>query len=227
MLGTFVNVGAILLGTLIGSLLKHGIPEKVQKIIMQAIGLCVVVIGITSAIKTQNTLLFIFSLAIGGAIGKLIGIENGLEKIGMKLQNRFSKGESTVAEGFVTATLIFCVGAMAILGSLESGLNKNHELLYIKAVLDGLTSMVLASTLGFGVGFSALAVLIYQGLITLGATWVSPFLTQEVMREVSAVGGVLIFGIGINLLDIKKIHVGDMLTAVLIPPIYLIIKSLF
>ena len=194
---------------------------------MQAIGLCVVIIGISTAIKTESPLLFIISLAAGGAVGKLIGIETGLDKIGMKLQNRFSKAESTVAEGFVTATLIFCVGAMAILGSLESGLNKNHELLYIKSMLDGITAMVLASTLGFGVGFSALAVLIYQGAITLGASFVSPFLTEEIMREVSAVGGVLIMGIGINLLNIKKIHVGDMLPAILIPPIYLIIAGLF
>jgi len=227
MWGTLVNVGAILVGTTLGCLLKHGIPEKVQKVIMQAIGLSVVVIGIMSAIKTESPLLFIISLALGGAIGKLIGIEDKLEKAGMKIQNRFSKGESTVAKGFVTATLIFCIGAMAVLGSIESGLNKNHELLYIKAMLDGLTSLVLATTLGFGVGFSALAVLIYQGSITLGASFLAPFLTDNIMTELSAVGGALIVGIGINLLNIKKIHVGDMLPAILIPPIYFLIAGLF
>ena len=227
MLGTLVNVGAIIVGTTLGALLKHGIPEKIQKIVMQAIGLCVVVIGITTAIKTDNTLLFIFSLAIGGAVGRLIGIENKLDKLGQHIQSRFSKGESTFAEGFVTATLIFCVGAMAILGSIESGLHHNHELLFIKAVLDGLTSLILAATLGIGVGFSAIIVLIYQGAITLGAAWVAPYLTTEMMTEISAVGGVLIMGIGINLLDIKKMHVGDMLPGLLIPPIYFLIIGLF
>lgn len=227
MIGTLVNVGAILLGTFLGVVLKHGIPEKVQRVIMQGIGLCVVAIGITTAIKTENTLLFIFSVAIGGAIGKLIGIEDKLDKLGMRIQNRFSHEESTIAEGFVTATLIFCVGAMTILGALESGLYQNHELLYIKALLDGLTSLVLASTLGFGVGFSAVAVLLYQGAIALSASWVAPFLTDAVMTEISAVGGALIMGIGINLLDIKKIHVGDMLPGLLIPPLYFLIVGLF
>ncbi len=227
MLGTLVNVAAIIAGTAIGSLLKHGIPEKIQKVVIQAIGLCVIAIGITTAIKTENTLLFIFSVAIGGAIGRLIGIEDKLEKLGMRIQSRFSNDDSTIAEGFVTATLMFCVGAMAILGSLESGLHKNHEVLFIKALLDGLASLILASTLGIGVGFSAVAVLIYQGAITLSAAWLAPFLTTEMMTEISAVGGILIVGIGINMLDIKKMHVGDMLPAVLIPPIYFLISGLF
>jgi len=228
MIGTLVNVGAILLGTLLGVLLKHGIPPKLQKVIMQGIGLCVVVIGISGAIKTEQPLLFIFSLAIGGAAGKLIGIEDKLDTLGAHAQKRFSKdADSTFAEGFVTATLIFCVGAMAVLGAIESGLNGNHELLFIKSMLDGFTAMILATTLGIGVGLSALPVLLYQGTIALTAAWVAPFLTDAVMVEVSAVGGVLILGIGLNLLDIKKIHVGDMLPAILVPPIYFLIAGLF
>lgn len=228
MIGTLVNVGAILLGTVLGLLLKRGIPPKVQKVVMQGIGLCVVVIGLMSAIKTEMTLLFIFSLAIGGAVGKLIGIEDKLEALGRHAQARLSKdADSTFGEGFVTATLIFCVGAMAVLGAIESGLNGNHQLLYIKSMLDGLTAMILATTLGIGVGLSAVPVLLYQGAIALSAAWVAPFITDTVMTEISAVGGVLILGIGINLLDIKKIHVGDMLPAILVPPIYFLIAGLF
>ncbi len=228
MIGTLVNVGAILLGTALGVILKHGIPPKIQKVIMQGIGLCVVAIGLASAIKTEMMLLFIFSLVIGGMAGNLIGIEQKLETLGQHVQARFSKDDnSTFAEGFVTATLIFCVGAMAILGSIESGLNGNHQLLYIKSLLDGVAAMILATTLGVGVGLSAVPVLLYQGTIALTAAWVAPFMTDMVMTEVSAVGGALILGIGINLLDIKKIHVGDMLPAILVPPLYFLIAGLF
>jgi len=227
MLGTLINVAAILLGTGLGILLKHGIPEKVQRVLMQAIALSVIVLGFTTAIKTNNTLLFIFSLAIGSVMGRIIGIESGLEKLGKRIESRFSSDGSTIAEGFVTGTLLFCVGAMAILGAIESGLHHNHELLFIKSVLDGLASLLLASTLGIGIGFSAFAVLLYQGSIALFASWLSPFLTDAMMTEISAVGGVLIIGIGINLLDIKKIHVGDMLPSILIPPIYFLILNLF
>lgn len=220
MLGTIVNVITVIVGTAIGCLLKHALPEKIQKIIMQAIGLGTVSIGIASAILTENFVLFIISLALGAAIGKLIGIESGLETIGNKLQKKFSSQGNTVAEGFVTATLIYCVGAMTILGSIQSGLTGNHELLFTKSILDGIVSIVLASTLGYGVGLSAIFILLFQGGITLTASAIAPFMTEAVMQEISAVGGALIIGIGINLLDIKKIHVGDMLPAIFIPPIY-------
>ena len=227
MLGTIVNVIAVVVGTVIGTVLKHAIPQKIQKIIMQAVGLGVVSIGITSAIKTENPVLFIISLALGASIGKAIGIEDGLEHIGNKLQEKFSGSGSTVAEGFVTATLIYCVGAMTILGSIQSGLTGNHELLFTKSILDGIVSIVLASTLGYGVGLSAIVILLFQGGLTLGASLVAPFMTDIVMQELTAVGGALIIGIGINLLDIKKINVGDMLPAIFIPPIYYAVLPLF
>ena len=226
MLGTIVNVIAVVAGTTIGCLLKHAIPEKIQKIIMQAVGLGVVSIGVISAIETKNPVLFVISLALGASIGRAIGIEDGLEKLGNKLQERFSGSGNTVAEGFVTATLIYCVGAMTILGSIQSGLTGNHDLLFTKSILDGIVSIVLASTLGFGVGLSAIVILLFQGGITLGASVVAPFMTDIVMQELTAVGGALIIGIGINLLDIKKINVGDMLPAIFIPPIYYAILPL-
>ena len=226
MLGTIVNVMTVVAGTLIGLLLKHAIPEKIQKIIVQAIGLGTVSIGIASAIQTQNAVLFVISLALGAALGKAVGIEKELENIGSRMEKRFSGSEGTVAEGFVTATLIYCVGPMTILGSIQSGLAGNHDLLFTKSILDGIMSIVLASTLGFGVGLSAIFILIFQGGLALSASFVAPFMTDVVMQELSAVGGALIIGIGINLLDIKKIDVGDMLPAIFIPPIYYAIVPL-
>lgn len=227
MLGTIVNVITVVVGTIIGCVLKHAIPEKTQKIIMQAVGLGVVSIGVASAIQTENFVLFVISLALGGAIGKTIGIEKGLENIGDKLQKRFSGSGNTIAEGFVTATLIYCVGAMTILGSIQSGLTGNHELLFTKSILDGIVSIVLASTLGFGVGLSAIVILLFQGGLTMGASLVAPFMTETVMQELSAVGGAMIIGIGINLLNIKKIHVGDMLPAIFIPPVYYVLLPFY
>ncbi len=228
MIGTLVNVAAIVIGSALGVLLKRGISEKAQKVVLQGIGMCVLVIGIMSAITTQNALLLVISVSLGGFLGTLIGIERRLDAWGERTQKRFHReGSVPFAEGLVTATITFCVGAMAILGSVESGLNHNYELLFIKSALDGFFAMLLATTFGFGVALSAVPVFIYQGAITLGAGVLAPLLTDTMMTEVSAVGGVLIVGIGINLLGLKKIHVGDMLPAVLIPPLYFLIASLF
>ena len=228
MIGTLTNVAAIVFGSAMGVLLKKGISEKAQRVVLQGIGLCVLIIGITSAIETQHTLLLVLSVSLGGFLGTVIGIERRLDAWGERTQRRFHReGSVPFAEGLVTATITFCVGAMAILGSVESGLNHNYELLFIKSALDGFFAMLLATRFGFGVALSAVPVLIYQGAITLGAGVLAPLLSDEMMVEVSAVGGVLILGIGINLLDLKKIHVGDMLPAVLIPPLYFLLQSLF
>jgi uncharacterized protein len=228
MIGTLVNVAAIVLGTVLGVLLRHGISEKVQKVVMQGLGLCVLLIGVMSAIKTKLPLLLVISVSLGGAAGAAIGIERRLDSWGERTQKRFQKeGGISFAEGLVTTTITFCVGAMAILGSVESGLHQNYELLFIKSALDGFLAMILATTYGFGIALSAIPVFLYQGAITLGAGFLAPLLTDAMMAEVSAVGGVLICGIGFSLLDIKKIHVGDMLPAVLIPPVYFLLVKLF
>ena len=228
MIGTFVNVAAIVVGSALGVLLRRGISEKTQQVVLQGIGLCVLVIGTMSAITTEMPLLLVISISLGGLIGTVIGIERKLDAWGERTQQRFHReGSVPFAEGLVTATITFCVGAMAILGSIESGLHHNYQLLFIKATLDGFFALLLATTFGFGVAFSAVPVLIYQGAITLGAGVLAPLLTDAMMVEVSAVGGVLIIGIGLNLLNIKKIHVGDMLPAVLIPPLYFLAASLF
>lgn len=223
MLGTLINVSAILLGTLAGCLLRKGLPKRLGETIMQGLGLCVILIGITGAIQTADTLCVIISVALGGLLGALINIEKRLDFLGAKAQSLFDKNGqgSSFGKAFVTATLIYCVGAMAIVGSLDSGLRADHTTLIAKSLLDGISAVVFASTLGPGVGLSALAVLIYQGGITLLARVLSPVLSPQVINEMSAVGGLLIIGIGLNMLYDKHIQVGNLLPAIFLPIFYL------
>lgn len=230
MLGTFVNFLAVLIGGTLGSLIKEGLKDNYKEIVMQAIPLAVIFIGISGALKGllspgAEPLLFIISLVIGGLIGEAMGIERRLENFGESIQKRFIKGESRFAEGFVSASLIFCVGSMAILGSLDSGIRNNHEILYAKSMLDGTFSVIYAATLGIGVAFSAVPVLIYQGLITVMAQYIAPYLSADMIREISIVGGILIFCIGISMLNIRKIKTGNLLPAMIIPVIYYLLKD--
>ncbi len=231
MLGTIVNTAAIIGGSTLGIILKGGIPEKYMNTVMQSISLAVIFIGLKGAMRIEDTndlLLVIFSLAIGSLIGEFLKIEERLEKTAKWIESRFSMaGGGSISKGFVTASLVFCVGAMAIVGSLESGLNGDHQTLYAKSVLDGISSIVFASSLGIGVMFASVSVFLYQGLITLTASLIKPFLIPSVVSQMSATGGLLIMGIGINLLEIKRIKVGNMLPAVFVPLVYFMIKQLF
>jgi len=224
--GTIVNTLAIIAGSMIGVVLKGGIPKKYNVTVMQAVSLAVILVGLKAALKTDELLLVIFSLAIGSVAGEFLGIEARLEQLGQWLENRFSKGGSGIAKGFVTASLIYCVGSMAIVGSLESGLSGNHQTLFAKSVLDGIASIILASTLGIGVAFSALSVFVYQGAITVTAAFMKAALIPPVINQMSAVGGLLIMGIGFNLMEIKKIKVGNMLPAIAVPLVYYLVKKL-
>ena len=226
MLGTIVNTVAIIIGSLIGLLLKGGIPEKYSRIMMHAIGLAVILIGIKTALKTDEILIVIVSMAVGSALGELIRIDERLEKMGNWLGGFFSEESSSIAKGFVMTSLLYCVGAMAIVGALESGLTGNHQTLFAKSILDGIGSILFASTLGIGVLFAAVPVFIYQGSITLAASALKPFLIPEVVTQMSAVGGLLILAIGLNLLDIKKLKIGNMLPAIFLPLIYHVILTL-
>ena len=218
MKGTIVNIIAIIVGSAIGFILKNKFPEKVNNIIMHALGLCSLLIGMQMALKTDNILLVIFSLVIGGIVGELIGLEDGLEKIGKKMRTKFSGKTSSkrFVEGFITASLLFCVGSMAIVGSLQEGLNGNPEILYTKSLLDGITSIAFSAAMGLGVMFSAIPTFLYQGGITLLAHLIRDFLTLEVINEITGVGGILVLGIGLNLLELKKIKVGNLLPSLLI-----------
>lgn len=225
MLGTVVNALAIAVGTAAGLLLKSGIRKNYQETIMNAVALSVLLIGITGAIKADNLLLLIICLALGSIIGEMLKIEDRLAGLGRLIESKTSSSDGSVAKAFVNASLIFCVGSMAIVGSIESGLTANHQTLFAKAVLDGICSVFLSSTLGFGVIFSAVAVFLYQGIITLGASALKPLLTDEMIREISAIGGVLIIAIGLNMLKVTKIKVGNMLPAIFLPFIYFLARK--
>jgi uncharacterized protein len=213
MLGTTVNAAAILLGGSLGLKAGHLLSERVRGTIMAGLGLAVLLTGVQLALKSREPMIVIGSLVGGGLIGELLRIEARLDAFGAYLERRF-KGSGRMAEGFVTASLLYCVGAMAIMGALQDGLGHRPDILYAKSALDGIASVALASTLGIGVLFSALPLLLYQGLITLGAGLAQQLLTQAVVQEMNAVGGLLIVAIALDLLGIKRLPVGNLLPAV-------------
>ena len=227
MLGTLVNCLAIICGSLVGILFRNGIPEKYNQTVMQAIGLAVILVGIKSALGCDDLLVIIISLALGSVLGEFIGIESYLDKLGNFLETKLFKNSKGFSAGFVTASLLYCVGSMAIVGSLESGLTGNHDTLYAKACLDGIAGIILTSSLGIGVMFSAIPVLVYQGGITLMAGVLKPLLIPAVVSQMSGTGGLLILALGLNMLREKKIKVGNMLPAVFIPLGYYMIRQLF
>lgn len=219
MIGTLVNVAAVILGSLLGLLLRKGLSQQLRTTLTTGMGLCVMLIGLKGAFGTSNEMIVILSMVIGGCLGVWMKIEKRLDSLGAKLEKRFASGdsESNFGKGFVTASLMYCVGAMAIVGSMDSGLRGDHSTLFAKSILDGVSSIILSSTMGLGVMMSAVAVLIYQGSIALLAQVVAPLLTEYAIQEMSAVGGVLILGIGLNMIRKEHIPVGDLLPAMFIP----------
>lgn len=226
MLGTIVNTFAIIFGGCLGLLFKNGILERYSTTIMQALSLCVVFIGISGSLKCDNVLLLIVSLVVGGVIGEFLDIDAALKRLGDILESKFKGRYGKISDGFVTASLLFCVGAMAIVGSLESGLSGNHRILFAKSMLDGITSVIFASSLGIGVLFSSITVLIYQGIITLCAALLKGILISTVITNMTAAGSLLIVGLGLNMLGVTKIKVANLLPAVLIPIIYQLILNI-
>lgn len=218
MLGTIVNSLAIVIGTLIGVWFGGRFTENIRKMIMQALGLGIILIGLKMAITSEQLVFVLLSMVFGAWLGEYLGIEGALHKIGLLLEQKVGNvsGGSNIAQAFVTSTLLFCVGAMAIMGAIESGLTGNHDTLYAKSLIDGVTSIMLTTTLGFGVIFSALSVLIYQGFITITASWLEGLLTIPVITELKATGGLIILAIGLNILEITKIKVGNLLPAIFI-----------
>lgn len=230
MIGTLINCAAIILGSAFGLLLRRGMNDSISKTVMQGVGLSVILIGVTGAIKTGNTLLVILSMVIGGVAGSLINIDGKMNQLGAWAQKKLTRGDdenNTFAKGFVTASLVYCVGAMAVVGSLDSGIRGDHSTLIAKAALDGITAIVFSSSLGIGVMLSAVPVLVYQGAIALLGTAIAPFLSDVVVTEMSAVGGLLIMAIGVNMLLEKDIKVANLLPAILIPFLYYPIAQLF
>ena len=225
MLATVINVILVLIGSAVGLLFKNLISDRLMSILTHALGLCVLGIGISNMTGTQDMLCVIVCMVIGTVIGHAVDIERRLEGAGDLLRAKVAKGEggSRFTEGFVNASLLFCVGAMAITGSIEAGLNHDYRIIVSKGVIDGVTSVSFAATMGIGVAFSVIPVLVYQGGITLLAGWVGPYLPEAVITEMTAVGGTLIVAIAVNMLALgrEKIKVGNMLPAIFLPIAYI------
>ena len=231
MLGTIVNAGAVVLGGGLGLLLKKGLPARISEAIMGGVGLVVLYIGVSGALAGENVLVAVLSVVLGGALGAWMDIDAALNRLGARAQAAFAGGGgksgasgvggagggSRFAEGFVSASLLFCVGAMAVVGSLQSGLTGEHSTLFAKALIDGVSAMVFASAMGAGVLLSAAAVLLYQGAITLLASLLAPVLSDAAVAEMTCAGSLLIVGIGLNLLGLTKLKLANYLPAVFLP----------
>jgi uncharacterized protein len=227
MVGTLINVGTVLAGTAIGTAVGPRLPERIQQRVLAGLGMITLAIGIDLALawggedtSTSTPLYVLAGILIGGIVGEAVGIERRLEALGDRVQSRLAgdEGHSTVSEGFVTASLLFCVGSLTVVGSIQDGLTGDYELLATKAVLDGFAAVALAATLGWGVGLSAVTVLLVQGGITLGAGLFEELLVGEALAVLTSAGGVTIIGIALKLLDIKDVKVGNFLPALIIAP---------
>lgn len=223
MLGTIVNVVAIVAGGLVGVLLKGGVSAKIGDTVMKGLALCVFLVGIMNALKVNNLLLVIIAMVLGGLVGEWLDIDQKLKAFGDGLAAKLKGRGGKVSEGFVTGSLLYCVGAMAIVGSLESGLSGNHQTLYAKSVLDGVVAIIFASTLGIGIVLSAFSVLLYQGSLTLAAAYLQPLLSEATKADMTCLGGLLIIGIGLNMLEQHNIKVANLLPAVFIPLLYQVV----
>lgn len=243
MTGTIVNTVAVLLGTTVGCLLGNRLPEQTRGTIMSGLGLATMLIGIQMALRAESIMIVVGSIVAGGIIGEALSIEDTLESIGRRIEARLNhrayatedtssitsqagnQASSRFSRGFMMASLLFCVGPMAILGSFQDGLTGDYSTLSVKAMLDGFASLAFASSLGPGVAFSAIPLFIYQGTLTLGASAVKDLLTDPMITEMTAAGGLLIVGLGINLLEIRHVRVGNLLPAIAIAPILVAILA--
>ena len=236
MLGPTVNAAAVILCSLIGCFLIKGIPSRFEEIIKKAIGLSIIFVGIRGALDNQRVLLLIMSMVAGAFIGELINIDGLMNRLGLWAERKLGMGEDaapkgsrprgSLSKGFVSASILFCSGSMAIVGSMQSGLTGNHEILFAKTILDGAISVVFGASLGIGVAFSAIPVFVYQSGIVLAAMALRDFLTDDIIREMSAVGSLLVAAIGFNFLGVKEIRVANLIPAIFIPWIYMALEAL-
>ncbi|MEJ9210151.1 DUF554 domain-containing protein [Bacillus smithii] len=233
LLGSLVNGLSILAGSLIGKFLSN-IPEGIKNAVMHAIGLAVLVLGLQMGLKSENFLAVVISLVVGVVIGEWMALEDKLNQLGIWIERKIgnhSNRSGSISEGFVTATLIFVIGAMGIVGALDSGIRGNHQVLFTKSILDGFTALILSSTLGIGVLFSAIPVFLYEGLIALFATQINHFVPKEMMdsfiTEMTSVGGIMIFAIGLNVLGLTKIKVANLLPSLVVTAILVIFYYFF
>jgi len=217
--GYLVNTATVIVGSLLGLLLGSRLPEKIKKIILSGLGLSTLLIGMSMALETNKLILIVGSLILGGIIGEIIGVEEWLERLGERLKIRVGSSSRTFVLGFVTASLLFCTGPMTIVGSLEDGFAQKADLIYIKSLLDAVAAIALSATMGIGVIFSAITVFVLQGILTYAGFFMGEFVNELILNEISAVGGILILGIGLNMLEVVKIRIGSLLPALLIAAI--------
>ena len=220
--GTIVNTCTVIVGSIIGMLLGNILPERLRDTVMKGLGLCTIFIGITGMFGSENALITIISIAVGAIIGELCDLDGHLTRFASWLENRFKRkeqsGKATIAEGFITASLVFCVGAMTIVGSLNSGLTGDHQMLFTKSTLDFVSSIIFASSLGLGVLFAAGAVFVIQGSIACLASFVAPLLQHgNTITEMVVVGSVLIVGLGLNILGVTKLKIMNYVPAIFLP----------
>jgi len=215
-IGSLVNMLAVIVGSLFGLLLGQRFPENIRRISIKGIGLCTLLIGTQMALKVENILLVILSVLLGGILGELLNLQSRFEQLGDQLKKRLPIKNERFTEGLITTFILFCVGSLTIVGALEEGLRNDPTLLYTKSVLDGFSSIVFASVYGIGVLFSAFPLIIFQGGITLLAGQVEPYLTDMVINQLSATGGILIVGLGFNLLEIQNLKITNFLPALII-----------
>ncbi len=219
MLGTIVNSLAIIGGCLLGIIIKGRMNEKIATTVMNGVALSVLYIGIAGAIEGENAIIMIICIAVGALLGEIIDFDKRLVDLGDNIEKRFNKNNDnlSISKGFVSASLLFCVGAMAIVGSLQSGLSNNHEILFAKSVLDFISAIIFTATLGIGVIFSSVAVFLYQGTIAIGSVFLSGILSDLVINIMGATGSLIIIGLGLNMLDVTKIKVSNLLPGIFIP----------
>ncbi len=225
MLGPVVNAIVIVICALIGRFLLKNLPERFEDIIKKAIGLSIIYVGISGALENKSVMLLIFSMVIGSVIGELLDIDRGMNLLGAWAEKKLGFSGGTFSKGFVTSSILFCTGSMAIVGGMNSGLLGNHDMLFTKSILDGVISIVFGSSMGIGVAFSAIPVLLYEGGIALGASAVKGWMTLEIITEMSAVGSLLIAAIGFNFLMVKQIKVANMIPAIFLPWLFIAIET--
>jgi len=226
-MGTIINAIAIIIGGGLGLLFRKGFPERISQTTLQVLGLFTLVIGLGMAIQGQELIMVLISLALGAGLGEWLDIEGRLDRIGSWLEKRLHLTEKSPAKGFIYASLLFCVGSMAIVGSITDGLKGDPSILVTKAMMDGIISIPFAASMGFGVLGSAVPILIYQGSLTLLASKVQSFFTPIMVRELTSVGGVIVIGIGINILGLQKVRVGNFIPALILIVLILYFKALF
>ncbi|MGH2655332.1 MAG: DUF554 domain-containing protein [Actinomycetota bacterium] len=228
MTGTLINAAAVLAGTAVGTLLGGRLPERIRETVMHGLGLFTLVLGVSQGLEafrpplsdvTRGAVLIILgSVLVGGVLGELLRIERGLDRAGEALKARFGRGQARFTEGFVVSSLVFCVGPLTILGSIQDGLTGDYQLLAIKSLLDGFGALAFASALGWGVGFSVITILVYQGALSLSATALADAFSDAMIAAMSAVGGILIIGIGLRLLSLREVRVANLLPALVLAP---------